>query len=94
MLDGDVMCWGDNKHGQVGTGTSSGLPSPVLRRTAGGAEPLTDVEHLTAGFARACARRTNGEWLCWGRGRSGEFGDNMFISRGLAQPLNAGVTCP
>jgi alpha-tubulin suppressor-like RCC1 family protein len=34
-----------------------------------------EIVQLSLGFATSCARRGNGEVLCWGRGQGGELGD-------------------
>ncbi|CAN5746099.1 hypothetical protein BH11MYX3_BH11MYX3_25460 [soil metagenome] len=93
MQDKTVQCWGDSNNGQTGAGTGAAIPSPVLRKTDDGARKLADVDRLLARFPRACAHTTEGTWLCWGRGRDGEFGDGKRINRGIAEPLT-GVTCP
>jgi alpha-tubulin suppressor-like RCC1 family protein len=94
MMDGRVTCWGDNKYGQTGSGGPSRTPRPVLRPTATGATFLTNIEKLVGAWTHVCAHTPRGEWLCWGRGAAGEFGDNTYSSRGLATPLASGVTCP
>jgi alpha-tubulin suppressor-like RCC1 family protein len=93
MQDDTVKCWGDSFFGQTGTGTGSRVPFDVLVRTATGAKKLDKVDKLVARYPRACAHSQDGTWVCWGRGRSGEFGDDKAIDRGLAEPLT-GVTCP
>ncbi len=93
MQDKTVQCWGDSLNGQTGTGTGAAVPSQVLRKTDDGARKLEDVDRLIARFPRACAHTTAGTWLCWGRGRDGEFGDGQRQNRGIAAPLT-GVTCP
>ena len=84
LANGTVQCWSDNTHGQSGTGMSS--PYPAAVRTKAGT-PLDNVEKISAGFSHLCAKRTNGEYYCWGRGLNGEFGDGKLEDRGLAAPL-------
>lgn len=93
MKDKTVQCWGDSNNGQTGAGTGAATPGAVLRKTDDGARKLTDVDRLMARYPRACAHTIAGTWMCWGRGRDGEFGDGKRLNRGLAEPLT-GVTCP
>jgi len=86
---GDPYCWGVNLYGQTGTGTGSYVPAPVLGRDG---LPVQHVARLAVGFHRACAFKTSGDLVCWGRNSEGQLGDGEFINRGLAEPV--GVTCP
>ncbi|MBA3465564.1 MAG: hypothetical protein H0T46_36875 [Deltaproteobacteria bacterium] len=93
MQDKTVKCWGDTFFGSTGTGTGSQYAVDVLARTPTGATKLEGVDKLRARYPRACAHTESGTWMCWGRGRSGEWGNNKVVDRGLAEPLT-GVTCP
>jgi alpha-tubulin suppressor-like RCC1 family protein len=88
--DGHVWCWGDNKYGQVGGGSPTPVPTPVLDTATG--KPLEHADRLVAKYAHVCAHTTDEGWKCWGRGSQGEFGDGKQRSHGLATPL--GVSCP
>jgi len=71
LLDsGDVMCWGDNRYGQVGSGSEDDAvpsPEPVLG--------LHDVAAIDLGQAHACALRQDGTLWCWGHMAFGQLGD-------------------
>jgi len=69
VTGGLVECWGDNRYGQLGDGTttSSLHPKPV---TALGKE----VEEVTAGAFHTCALRSRSVW-CWGYNQFGQLGD-------------------
>lgn len=86
---GALWCWGDDIHGQVGTGAGEIVPAHVLE--PGGA-PLAHVDRVVAHFAHGCAHETSGEWRCWGRGDEGELGDGTFVNHPFAAPLQ--VSCP
>ncbi|MGE0546895.1 MAG: RCC1 domain-containing protein [Kofleriaceae bacterium] len=89
MNDRSVQCWGDNQYGQAGTGKAVPFPEPVID---GDGVPVTEADRVVAAFPHACARKSTGEWLCWGRNSEGEFGDGTFSNRPLAAPL--AVSCP
>jgi hypothetical protein len=74
---GSVMCWGWNYFGQLGDGTtnSTGLtPTSVTG--------LPDAVELgSGGHGHACARRSDGGVVCWGRNDEGALGDDTVESR-------------
>lgn len=89
MKDTSVLCWGDDTHGQIGTGGGSTTPAPVLMADG---TPLEGVDRIVTKRARVCARRTGGDWWCWGRNLEGALGDGTFVNRSVPVPLGGG--CP
>lgn len=66
---GGVLCWGANDNGQLGRGretTSPSSPRPVVN--------LSDAVEVHAGSAHTCARRENGDVVCWGANDRGQLG--------------------
>jgi len=61
---GLVMCWGDNRYGQLGDGTTTtrSVPTDILE--------LHDAVEIAAGQFHTCALRSGGV-ACWGRNRYG-----------------------
>ena len=58
--DGAAFCWGDNEHGELGTGTRGSSLSPV---------PVSTEQRfasVSAGWSFACALTTSGAPYCWG----------------------------
>lgn len=84
---GQVWCWGNNEHGQLGDGTFSTEPLfPDCVETyhstgrSGRPEPapvvgLDDAVAITAGRFHTCALRAAGRVACWGRNDRGQLGD-------------------
>ncbi len=66
--DGTIRCWGANKLGQIGDGTTSPHPTPVLVPNA------SSVAELGLGQQHTCARMTDGTAACWGDNGVGQLG--------------------
>ena len=67
--NGRVVCWGANKSGQLGDGSSDdrSRPTPVVG--------ISDAVELALGREHSCARRKNGAVACWGSNARGQLGD-------------------
>jgi alpha-tubulin suppressor-like RCC1 family protein len=74
--DDSLACWGDNRSGQLGTGTmnQSLLPTPVM--TLG-----TTVARAGAGAGYACAQTIDGNFWCWGTNQDGQLGIGSMTSK-------------
>jgi alpha-tubulin suppressor-like RCC1 family protein len=70
---GDVVCWGDNRHGQLGDTTIllHGLPHPVIDMPV--PIPLTGATRLAAADSHTCALGPNFV-KCWGSSDQGQSG--------------------
>lgn len=80
MTDTTVRCWGDNTYGQVGDGSSgNNRPTPTV------VSGLANAIALGVGDSNACAIKSDGTAVCWGRGDRGRIGD------GVADVLNAPI---
>lgn len=58
--DASIVCWGDARYGQLGTGI-------VYSRSTPARVDLPPVAQVTAAYERTCARLVDGSVRCWGR---------------------------
>lgn len=79
---GELWCWGDNSHGQLGDGTNSARTAPVRVEPSGSRWLALDLDTHT------CAVRTDHTLWCWGAGKRGELGDGGTADR--ATPVQIG----
>ena len=75
--NGRVWCWGGNRSGEVGDGSTSERLSPREAQTPRGMR-FTSV---VAGADFTCALAEGGEVYCWGGNRSGQLGDGSRTNR-------------
>jgi alpha-tubulin suppressor-like RCC1 family protein len=71
LADGTMRCWGENREGQLGNGTTAdpGTPHPV---TVSG---ITGAGAFTTGAYHTCAVAADHTVKCWGRNDQGQLGD-------------------
>lgn len=72
--DGALSCWGDNRFGQLGDGTTRHRREPVV------VSGLDDVVEVAI-RDHACARQRDGSLWCWGRNDRGQVGDGTRRTR-------------
>ncbi len=88
LEDGRAMCWGANPTGELGNPAVSAptLPHAVVVSDAAGA-PVSGVEQVAVGNSHACARRTDGSVICWGRRDRLGAGGSGSSAQSFATPV-------
>jgi alpha-tubulin suppressor-like RCC1 family protein len=81
-MGGAVTCWGDNRHGQLGDGTT-------MRRMSPGASisGLMAVD-IAAGYDHSCAVRSGGPPQCWGGNDTGQIGNGDSSRANVLSPTD------
>ena len=87
---GAVKCWGENRYGALGNGSTNDnkIPVNVVGLTSG-------VTSVDTGPLHACAIMTTGRVKCWGNNSNGELGNGSTINSSApvdASVLTSGVT--
>jgi alpha-tubulin suppressor-like RCC1 family protein len=95
LADGRVQCWGYNRAGQLGDGTTTQRSTPTTVTGLGGRATA-----LAAGWSHTCALLADGRVQCWGNNSLGQLGDGTTTQRstpttvtglgGMATALAAG----
>lgn len=65
---GSVVCWGLNRKGEIGDGTTTDHSRPTV------VSEIDDARFLTAGKWHYCAIRRGGAVACWGDNLGGQLG--------------------
>jgi alpha-tubulin suppressor-like RCC1 family protein len=79
---GTVLCWGDNRYGQLGDGTltNRSTPAPVAGLSA-------KTVMIAAGSHFTCALSEFGLVKCWGSNVHGQLGEGSVVDRVSAVPV-------
>jgi alpha-tubulin suppressor-like RCC1 family protein len=75
---GPMVCWGDNRDGQLGNAAQQSWVEPVALKS------VVDATAITAGSRHTCALRPGGKPICWGANAQGQLGDGT--SKGHDRP--------
>ena len=83
-----VYCWGWNRDGEIGDGSTTNRPYPMRVSNS-----LT-FSTVTGGGAHSCAVSTGaaGEAYCWGLNLTGQIGDSSTVSRSAPTVVAGGLS--
>ena len=70
---GAAYCWGENRDGELGDGTTTSRSSPVA--VAGGLR----FAAVRAGWYHACGMKTDSGVYCWGYNAHGQLGEGTTV---------------
>jgi alpha-tubulin suppressor-like RCC1 family protein len=84
--DATAWCWGDNRFGQLGDGTTNNQPYPVQVMASPGV-PLTGLTGVYAGETMSCAIAADRTVWCWGSNSYGQLG-NGVVDAGSPYPVH------
>jgi len=90
--DGTVWAWGLNSDGQLGDNSTQNRLERVQVKGLSGSGFLTGIKAIAAGEGHSMALKTDGTVLCWGRGTSGQLGNNDTTNNRV--PVQAIFTSP
>jgi alpha-tubulin suppressor-like RCC1 family protein len=74
LSDGQLDCWGENRSGELGDGTTERKEAPIA------VPGVSGVRQVSAGEADSCAVLATGRVDCWGRGawEVGQLGNGTY----------------
>ena len=74
--DGTLWAWGNGSDGRLGVNDTTDRSTPVTTFAGG-----TNWKQIGSGYAHTTAIKTDGTLWTWGRGTSGQLGDNNTTNR-------------
>lgn len=81
LSDGHVKCWGVNTYGQLGNGTTTESPTPVV------VSGISNAVQVSNSTNHTCALLANGTVKCWGENQYGQLGNGVAtIEAGTLTP--------
>jgi alpha-tubulin suppressor-like RCC1 family protein len=83
LSDGTARCWGGNANGQLGDGTTTNSPNPVVVSSLG-----LSVMSISCGWYHTCAILSDGSIVCWGMNTQGQLGDNTLDSKSIPTSIS------
>lgn len=88
--NGKTFCWGPNRAGQLGDGSTTASRAPVQVDAIG--TPTGELTGASGGFAHGCAIDGDGAVYCWGAGDDGRLGTGSTADQLIPAAVQAPVT--
>ncbi len=84
LSNATMRCWGENREGQLGNGTTAnpGTAQPVA------VSGITGATAVATGAYHTCAVLGNGTVRCWGRNDQGQLGNGTVTSSSTPVPVS------
>lgn len=80
-----LKCWGYNVYGQLGDGTTTDRPSPVVIDSG------TSYAKVAVGAYHSCGITLGGDLKCWGYNAFGQLGDGTTTNRSTPVQIDTGI---
>lgn len=92
LVGGNVYCWGTDRFGQLGDGTSNlgAQPYATPVKASSGVGVLDGVDQISVGAESTCVHLTDGQLKCWGQNFFGQIGNGTI----LPNASDGGVALP
>ena len=81
---GEVACWGDNSHGQLGDGTEVAHSTPEVIILS------TNATSISVGHRHTCVIFEDASLKCWGANEFGQIGDGGTTDSSTPQDVDLG----
>lgn len=85
LADHTVQCWGKNVNGQLGNNVDLSKQKNKTSNKPVDVVELSSIEQLSLGGDSSCARKSDGQILCWGDDTYGQLGDGKGLKVDLTQ---------
>ena len=85
--DNRAYCWGSNKNGQLGNGSTADSRVPVAVNTSGVLVGKT-IKQILAGGDHGCVVASDDKMYCWGLNNNGELGNNSSVNSSVPVAVN------
>lgn len=81
LSDGSVQCWGNNRHGELGSNQVAVAVTPIA------VPGITSAIDISVGYTHSCALLADGTIECWGDNSVGQVGNGTISSTGVFSPV-------
>ncbi len=85
--DNRAYCWGSNKNGQLGNGSTADSRVPVAVNMSGALAGKT-IKQILAGGDHGCVVASDDKMYCWGLNNNGELGNNSSVNSSVPFAVN------